>query len=532
MHSLRLISIFVRGARQSITKVLAGCLICLSLSNTWAQDKSDQIFIPRDVIVDKIRGGMLGQMLGNLNGLPHELEYFDEPGNVTNYVPSLPDGAWTDDDTDFEWVYVVEMQKSRRVLLTHEEIFSFWKERINKRIWCSNLYARCLMDLGIRPPFTGNGILNPWANFNISGQFLSETFGLIAPAMPQTAARIGLNYTTVAIGNEPAQSTQLFTAMVSTAFVEKDINRILDAGIAALDERSLLRKVVSDVRQWHRTHPQDWRETRRLLKEKYIVENGNIRATNGFELNTGSIIAALLYGEGDFSESLKHAFNFGWDADCNAATVGTIVGVIHGYKKMMNKNDPYQPNWNIVDRYRNVTRDNMPMDETITSFADRVVDLFEVVNLENGGKVVVQENIPGYLIPVEKPRPIRTMDPISVQRDALVNELESVMIEDLTSGDRERMARSAYIAVCLDQHETLKKRFPRQWKESMYHLSGYWRVMYNIFATGHNFQDLQNLRAKFKAAGIVPNVKPFTLEEVWNGRELWKEPSQVFVTTK
>ncbi len=31
-------------------------------------------------------------------------------GNVTEYTPSLPDGAWTDDDTDFEWVYILAMQ--------------------------------------------------------------------------------------------------------------------------------------------------------------------------------------------------------------------------------------------------------------------------------------------------------------------------------------------------------------------------------------------------------------------------------------
>src|SRR5690606_14484146 len=125
---------------------------------------------------------------------------------------------------------------------------------------------------------------------------------------------------------------------------------------------------------------------------------GNFRDVNGYELNTGSIIAALLYGDGDFAESLKHAFNFGWDADCNAATVGTIVGVMTGYRRMMNHNDPYRPDWQIVDRYRNVTRDNMPLDETITGFADRVIELFEMVNEANGGKSVVRNDVSGYQI--------------------------------------------------------------------------------------------------------------------------------------
>ena len=31
--------------------------------------------MPADVLRDKIRGGMLGQILGNLNGIPHEFKY-------------------------------------------------------------------------------------------------------------------------------------------------------------------------------------------------------------------------------------------------------------------------------------------------------------------------------------------------------------------------------------------------------------------------------------------------------------------------
>ncbi|MBN1457878.1 MAG: hypothetical protein JW912_08500, partial [Sedimentisphaerales bacterium] len=188
------------------------------------------ITLTADQMRDKIRGGLLGQLLGNLNGLEHEFKYFDSPGNVESYTPALPKGAWTDDDTDFEWVYIYIMQQENEIFLSPSRIATLWKERINRRIWCANLYARRLMDLGFEPPLTGNTKLNPWAHFNISGQFLCETFGLIAPAMPRTAAAIGLNYTRVAIDGEPAQATQLFTGMIATAFVCDDIDEIIDAG--------------------------------------------------------------------------------------------------------------------------------------------------------------------------------------------------------------------------------------------------------------------------------------------------------------
>ncbi len=494
-------------------------------SNVHGQsDEKEYVFIPKAELADKIRGGLLGQMLGNLNGLPHEMKYIDEPGNVKNYVPSLPDGAWSDDDTDFEWVYVVEMQKHRTPFLSHEQIFHFWKERINKRIWCSNLFARMLMDIGIKPPYTGNVIFNPWASFNISGQFLCETFGLMAPAMPQTAARIGLNYTTVAIGGEPAQATQFFTAMIAAAFLENDVDKILDEGLRAVDSRSILPQIINDVRTWHRVHPHDWRTTRKLLKEKYTREGGNFRDVNGYELNTGSIIAALLYGDGDFSESLKYAFNFGWDADCNAATVGTIVGVMTGYRRMMNHNDPYLPDWTIVDRYRNVTRDNMPMDETITGFADRVIELFEMVNEANGGESVIRNDVSGYRILMERSTPVRELIPVAQTRERLRRELSAVMTNDLLSGQREDMARAAYMAVCLDEYKAYEKKYPRQWKAACMQLSGYWKIMNNVFSKRHHFAALHELQEKFANAGFKAPVSDYTNRQLWNDKEIWKAP--------
>ena len=186
------------------TSILLGGVLAAT-----AESPAPMLELPGDVLRDKIRGGLLGQLLGNLNGLDHEFQYIDEPGHVTEYTPALPEGARTDDDTDLEWVYVVAMQDEDRILLLPARIAELWIERINRRIWCANRWARGLMNLGFEPPLTGNEALNPWAEFNISGQFLSETFGLMAPAMPQTASRIGLHYTRVAIDAEPAQTTPL-----------------------------------------------------------------------------------------------------------------------------------------------------------------------------------------------------------------------------------------------------------------------------------------------------------------------------------
>jgi hypothetical protein len=465
--------------------------------------------IPAEVLRDKIRGGLLGQILGNLNGIPHEMRYINDPGNVTEYVPALPEGARTDDDTDFEWVYVDAMQRHGAILIPHSEIAALWKTRINKRIWCSNQYARVLMDLDIEPPVTGSIALNPWAEFNISGQFLCESFGLIAPGMPQTAGRIGLNFTRVTIDGEPAQTTQMFTAMIAIAFLTDDLERVLDSGVTALDPRSVLREIVADVRTWHRAHPNDWRTTRKMVKEKYSKYGGEMRDRNGYELNTASTIGALVYGAGDFVETLRYAFNFGWDADNNAATAGTIVGVMKGYRWMMAQG------WNIRDRYRNETRDGMPLDETITSFADRLIEVAERVIAERGGERVADSLRTAYRIRVEEPANVYPL-PSLYEQAARMREGMKEGIEAAVLGDREprAQARAAYLAIALDLADAIRADHPEQWTRALSMLREYPQVA-QVMYHHSPVPAAEPLRERAKRAGLEA---PARQEQEW----LWR----------
>ncbi len=467
---------------------------------------AETIELSAETLRDKVRGGLLGQILGNLNGLPHEMKYIDEPGSVTEYTPALPEGAWTDDDTDFEWVYILAMQRANEILLSPEHIARLWRERINRRIWCANRYARHLMDLGFEPPLTGKAALNPWAEFNISGQFVAETFGLLAPAMPRTAARIGLNYTTVTIDREPAQTTQFFTAMIATAFVEDDVNRILEAGAAALDPNSEIREITASVRAWYKEYPHDWRATRRLMKEKYSQAGGGMRDRNGYELNTAATIAALLYGGGDFPATLLNAFNFGWDCDNTAATAGTIIGTVKGYRWMLSQG------WQIVDRYENRTRENMPMDETITSFADRVIDLAERVITDAGGSREIVRGQPVYRILAETPASVIALPAARDEQEAMRERFRPEIEAALTGqADSQALARAAYLAIALDLYQTYQERHPERWNEAVAALSGYWRIPQNIYHDAE-IPLIFGLRERADAAGLE---KPAEKRAVW-----------------
>ena len=454
--------------------------------------------IPADVLEDKIRGGFLGQVLGDLNGLKHEMKYIQEPGNVEQYTPALPDGAWTDDDTDVEWPYILEIQRTNNLLLPPPVISEVWKKHINRRIWCSHLYLRQIMDLGIDPPLTGRIEINPWADFNLSGQFVAESWGLISPGMPQTAARIGTHYTHVSIDGEAIQSTQMIDAMIATAFFTSDTTKILDAGAAALDPRSVMSQIMTDVRRWYGENSKDWRATRKLTKDKYCKFGGqDMRDRNGVWLNGASTISALLYGDNDFLQTVRAAFNFGWDADNNAAASGAILGVLKGYKWMMAQG------WDIKDKYRNTSRDNVPEDETITSYGDRLLALADMNITQHGGSKTTSGGKTVYRIPVEKPANIEPLPDPAKQHAALRAQLKDQVEKGIVSGAAaQEKARAAYLAICLDFAPELKQKHPEQWSQALTALGGYPRVITAIFFEAP-FPAGDRIREKAQAAGLA-----------------------------
>jgi hypothetical protein len=201
-----------------------------------------------------------------------------------------------------------------------------------------------------------------------------------------------------------------------------------------------------------------------------------MRDRNGHELNTASTIAALLYGGGDFVETLRTAFNFGWDADNNAATSGTIVGVMKGYRWMMAQD------WQIVDRYRNTTRDNMPMDETITSFADRLIDLAERVILDHGGERKASGGQVQYRIQTQEPRKALPLAAIDEEIVRLRAKIGPQVEEYVHNSDRQReLAFAAYAAICLDMAEGIRRDYPDLWTRALEALANNRKVMQVLF---------------------------------------------------
>jgi len=318
--------------------------------------------------------------------------------------------------------------------------------------------------------------------------------------MPRTAATVGIHYTHYAVDGEPIQTTQLFTAMIAGAYFEKDVEKIVRSGLTAVDPKSAIHPIVSDVLAWWKENPKDWRETRRKIKEKYTHHGGGESDRNGYELNTAAVIGALLYGGSeDLKEVLRLAFNFGWDADCNAAICGTIVGLIRG-KKWIDAQG-----WPIKDVYKNTCRDQMPKDETITGYGNKLIAVAKKNILANGGEERSVDGKKVYRIRLQAPENVEPLPAPLDRLEELRKELTPRIARDL-SGSAQDRARAAYLALCLELAADLKKERPEDWKAAIDELKKFPNVLRQIYDAP--LPQGARIQAAAKAEGLEKPPKP------------------------
>jgi uncharacterized protein len=364
--------------------------------------------LTEDQILDHIRGGWTGMLIGGIEGLAHEFKYIQEPRKDLPDYSFLPNGARTDDDNDFEWTHLYFMDKENTIKIPYPRLVEIWKANMNTGLWCANLQARKLMDQGILPPETANPARNSFSAYNLAGQFCVETYGMIAPGMPQTAADIGLHYASVSVSGEPLQATRYWTTLISLAAVSREpIENLLRESLGAVDPRSAQAEAVQEAIRLFHDHPYDWRAARQFFHQKWFWPkekpwDPNARPRkwndNSTPLNGAMVVLALLYGQGDFYRTGQFAMALGYDADCNAATGCAVVGTRIGFTAI-----EQLPQFHMPDRYVNRTRPQLPPECRVSEQAELMLRLCRKLILANGGQAMEVAGRNGYRIQLQTP---------------------------------------------------------------------------------------------------------------------------------
>lgn len=344
---------------------------------------------------DKIAAEWIGQMIGNMYGLPHENKYVAEPGPEKwpyGYSKSLDklqkyDGAFSDDDTDVEYMYLLQLEKFGSEP-SYTQLREAWMYHIRDRVWLANRSALGLMHFGYTPPFTGNKELNPhW--YQIDPQLINEIWAVTAPGMVNYAAAKSDWAAHITSDDWGVEPTIFYGAMYSAAYFEKDINKLIEIGIKALPVNGRFTATAREMIALHAKYPTDWKAARQEMAQKYYINEPLMTKTIwNANLNGACAILAMLYGNNNFQRTLDLSCAMGFDADNQAATVAGLMGVINGMKGL--PANLYLPisGWKTPfnDKYINITRYDLP-DARISDIIDRTLKATIDLVLSKGGKL-------------------------------------------------------------------------------------------------------------------------------------------------
>ena len=362
-----------------------------------------------DELYDKMRGMWLGQLIGNSAGRANEGRYSGEELDPDSAVPWVIKQEWdSDDDTDIEYV-ALHILGTEGLDCDRQKMAEQWFTHTGSSgIYIANKQAWHLMKDGYLPPETGSRSYNEhW--YSIDSQIGTEILGAISPGCIQSAIDLAAEFAGFTNTGFPVHAAQFYCTMYATAFFEPNVVDIVVEGLTVVPTTSRTYQVVADVLTWYLDDAQDgqldWRSTRRKLYDDYQGHNSSGRYYNWVEstINTGATVLAILYGRGNFRDTVQIGVLAGWDCDCNPATAGGLIGIIEGFSNLpADLTDP-----DICgDIYKNIHRpylpdpnEPLPQYDTITSIAGRLTNLAERSILSNGGYITGSGSTRTYYIP-------------------------------------------------------------------------------------------------------------------------------------
>jgi hypothetical protein len=183
--------------------------------------------------------------------------------------------------------------------------------------------------MGYLPPASAE-YKNPYREW-IGAQIRGDFFGYINPCDPETAADMAHRDACISHIKNGIYGEMWISAMLAAAFGCDDVEKVIRRGMAELPRNSrivdALEKIIdkynsgvsmedcfADIHaRWDEHNGHDWTHT---------VSNAEI------------VAASLLYGEKDYARSVGMSVMTGFDTDCNGATVGSVLGVMLGYKAL------------------------------------------------------------------------------------------------------------------------------------------------------------------------------------------------------
>ena len=172
---------------------------------------------------------------------------------------------------------------------------------------------------------------NPYREW-IGAQIRADPYGYAAPGNPALAAEFAWRDARLSHVKNGLYGAMLVAAMTAAAFVLDDPLDVVRAGLAQVPRTGRLHADLQEVIAICRRHGCDPKRSEAVLDEvEALVGHYHPVHTNN---NAALVVAAMLLSRGEFEPGITIAVTGGWDTDCNGATVGSILGVMRGARRL------------------------------------------------------------------------------------------------------------------------------------------------------------------------------------------------------
>ncbi|MDY0289378.1 MAG: ADP-ribosylglycohydrolase family protein [Sphaerochaeta sp.] len=291
---------------------------------------------------ERVYAGWIGKSAGVRFGAPVENWTYQEIretlGELKTYLP-LPAGKIfkPDDDTAFPMVIVKTiLDFGPEVAASHfgETMLNYLSDQRGTLWWggygiSTEHTAYLNLASGIPAPLSGSAELNGLSLAEqIGGQIFSDIWGLVVPNDVHGAARYGALAASISHDGNGILGGMFVAALASAAFSFKNPRQLVLDALAVIPSDSQYARVVHAMLDFHSNQVGTWHDAYHFLAREYGYDKYS--GVVPIIPNAGVIVLALLYGDGDFSRTLRIGNMCGWDTDCNVGNLGAIMGVAVG----------------------------------------------------------------------------------------------------------------------------------------------------------------------------------------------------------
>lgn len=277
-------------------------------------------FMNREEYRDKVLGCWTGKNIGGTLGAPMEgkRDIFD----VTFYTQDLKGHPAPNDDLDLQLVWLRAIEDNGLYRVDERILGEYWLRFITGP-WNEYGIGKFNMINGLFPPLSGLCNNGQWKNSN-GAWIRSEIWACLFPGEPDEVAPFAWCDACVDHAGDGIYAEIFTAALEAAAFVESDIGKLIEIALARIPaDCRVARSVRIAVDEFAAGH--DWKTAR-----SRIVEDSADLGWFQAPANVGFVVLGLLYGQGDFKQSLIYAVNCGDDTDCTGATLGSLLGIMGG----------------------------------------------------------------------------------------------------------------------------------------------------------------------------------------------------------